>query len=104
MGLRWKIRLGLIAIGVVWAILDSEWKTIDEYFPKLNEVIHSGTPTSEGDMDYLEGRLQQDMQSPTTHKSFPQTIPLFEFPSYPSRIHQRLVPGNDIAPFNTLVN
>ena len=34
--------------------------------------------------------------SPTTHKTFPQIIPLFEFPSYPSRIHQRLVrPGNE---------
>ena len=38
------------------------------------------------------------------HKSFHQTIPLFEFPSYPSRIHQRLFPGNDIAPVNTLMN
>ena len=60
-GLRWKIRLGLIGIGVIWAILDSEWKTIDKYFPKLNEYVHSGTPTSEGDVDYLMAHLQQDM-------------------------------------------
>lgn len=61
-GLRWKIRLVLIGIGVIWAILDSEWKTIDKYFPKLNEYIHSGTPTSEGDVDYLSAHLQQDME------------------------------------------
>jgi hypothetical protein len=61
-GLRWKIRLGLIGIGVIWAILDSEWKTIDKYFPKLNEYVHSGTPTSEGDVDYLMAHLQQDME------------------------------------------
>ena len=43
--------------------------------------------------------------SPTTHKRFPQIIPLFEFPSYRSRIHQRLVrPGNDIAPLQLLMN
>jgi hypothetical protein len=60
--LRWKIRLILIGIGVVWAILDSEWKTIDKYFPKVNEYIHSGTPTSEGDVDYLMAHLQQDME------------------------------------------
>jgi hypothetical protein len=60
--LRWKIRLALIGIGVVWAILDSEWKTIDKYFPKLNEYIHSGTPTSEGDVDYLLAHLQEDME------------------------------------------
>ena len=28
--LGWKIRLGLIGVGVIWAILDSEWKTIDK--------------------------------------------------------------------------
>jgi hypothetical protein len=60
--LMWKIRLGLIGIGIVFAILDENWKTIDKYFPKLNEVIHSGTPTSTGDMDYLGGRLQQDVE------------------------------------------
>jgi hypothetical protein len=42
--------------------LDSEWKTIDKYFPKLNEYIHSGTPTSEGDVDYLMAHLQQDRE------------------------------------------
>jgi len=61
-GLRWKIRLALIGIGVVCAILDSEWKAIDKYFPKLNEYVHSGTPTSEGDVDYLMAHLQQDME------------------------------------------
>jgi hypothetical protein len=61
-GLGWKIRLGLIGIGVIWAVLDSEWKTVDKYFPKLNEYIHSGTPTSEGDVDYLSAHLQQDME------------------------------------------
>jgi len=60
--LRWKIRLGLLGIGVIWAILDSEWKTIDKYFPKLNEYIHSGTARSEGDVDYLMAHLQQDME------------------------------------------
>jgi hypothetical protein len=60
--LGWKIRLGLIGVGVIWAILDSEWKTIDKYFPKLNEYIHSGTPTSEGDVDYLTAHLQKDME------------------------------------------
>jgi hypothetical protein len=61
--LMWKIRLGLIGAGVVFAILDGNWKTIDKYFPKLNEVIHSGPPTSEGDMDFLTGRLTEDMKT-----------------------------------------
>jgi hypothetical protein len=61
-GLRWKIRLAILGLGVIWAILDSQWKTIDKYSPKLNEVLHSGTPTSEGDIDYLMGHLMEDMQ------------------------------------------
>ena len=62
MGLHWKIRLAILGLGVIWAILDSQWKTIDKYFPKLNEVLHSGTPTSEGDIDYLTGHLSEDMK------------------------------------------
>jgi len=61
-GVRWKIRLAVIGIGILWAILDSQWKTIDKYFPKVNEYIHSGTPTSEGDVDYLIAHLKQDME------------------------------------------
>jgi hypothetical protein len=60
--LYWKIRLGFIGIVIIVGILDNEWKTIDKYFPKLNEYIHAGTPTSEGDVDYLSAHLQQDME------------------------------------------
>jgi hypothetical protein len=60
--LGWKIRLGFFGLFIVIGILDSQWKTVDKYFPQLNKVIHSGTPTSEGDMDYNIGHLQQDEQ------------------------------------------
>lgn len=60
-GWGWKVRVAVIGMAVVWGILGSQWKAIDKYFPKLNEYIHSGTPTSEGDVDYLMAHLRQDM-------------------------------------------
>ncbi len=62
-GVGWKIRLSIFGIAIIIGILDNQWKTIDKYFPALNKAIHSGTPTSEGDMDYLVGHLQQDEQT-----------------------------------------
>jgi hypothetical protein len=59
-GIGWKIRLVIIAIALLFGVLDSEWKTVDKYFPALNKLLHSGTPTSEGDMDYLIAHLQED--------------------------------------------
>jgi hypothetical protein len=61
-GRGWKVRLAILAVGGVFAILDAQWKTIDRYFPALNKALHSGTPTSEGDVDYLTGHMQQDEQ------------------------------------------
>jgi hypothetical protein len=61
--LNWRLRLVAIALGLFAVLLDAEWKTIDKYFPKLNEVLHAGYPTSEGDGDYLMAHLQQDMQT-----------------------------------------
>ena len=58
----WKIRIIGLVIGLTWAVLDLEWKTIDKYFPKLNDYIHFGTATSHGDIDFLMGRLNQDMK------------------------------------------
>jgi hypothetical protein len=56
----WKIRLAIIGIAVVVGVLDSQWKTVDKYFPALNKLLHAGTPSSEGDMDYLIAHMQAD--------------------------------------------
>jgi len=58
----WKIRLVVIGIGALFAILESQWKTIDKYFPSLNKVLHSGTPTSEDDLDYVLAHMNQDIE------------------------------------------
>jgi hypothetical protein len=60
-GAYWKLRLLAMAVGLVWALLNMNWKTIDKYFPKLNAVLHAGTPTSQEDVRYLMGHLKQDM-------------------------------------------
>src|ERR1700744_387022 len=61
--LNLQIRLVGIGLGLVAAFLDLEWKTIDKYFPKLNKVLHAGFPTTNGDVDYLIGHLQKDLQT-----------------------------------------
>lgn len=58
----WKIRLFAIGAGILVAVLDSQWKTIDKYFPQLNKVLHAGTPTSDADLDYNQEHLIQDAQ------------------------------------------
>ena len=58
----WKLRLTAIALGLIAAFLDAQWKTIDKYFPKLNEVLHAGAPTSKTDVQYLMAHLQDDLQ------------------------------------------
>jgi hypothetical protein len=59
-GLGWKIRLGIIGVAALFGFLESQWKTIDKYFPALNKTLHSGTPTSESDLDYVLAHMQQD--------------------------------------------
>jgi hypothetical protein len=60
-GLGWKIRLALIGAGVIFAVLADNWATVDKYFPQLNSVIHSGTPTSQSDFDYHAAHLKEGM-------------------------------------------
>jgi hypothetical protein len=60
---NWQIRLVAIGFGLLAAFLDMEWKTVDKYFPKLNKVLHAGFPTTHGDVDYLIGHLQKDLQT-----------------------------------------
>lgn len=62
MRVMWKIRLAVFAIAAVVGILDSQWKTIDKYFPAVNKLLHAGTPSSEGDLDYLFDHMHEDEQ------------------------------------------
>ena len=61
--LKWQIRLVAVGFGLLTAFLDMEWKTVDKYFPKLNKVLHAGFPTTDGDVDYLIGHQQKDLQT-----------------------------------------
>ena len=58
LSLGWKIRLALIGAVVIFAVLDDNWATVDKYFPQLNSVIHSGTPSSDSDFDYHYGHIK----------------------------------------------
>jgi len=55
---------GTVIAIVLFVILYSSSQILDKYAPKLNAFLHSGsptaTPTSEGDIDYNIGHLQQD--------------------------------------------
>ena len=64
---NWQIRLVAIGFGLLAAFLDMEWKTVDKYFPKLNKVLHAGFPTTNGDVDYMIGHLQKDLQTLGDH-------------------------------------
>ncbi len=59
LSLGWKIRLAVIGVAAVFGMLDSNWETIDKYFPQLNSVIHSGTPSSENDFAYHAAHLTE---------------------------------------------
>src|SRR5207237_2675264 len=61
-GIGWKIKLGIFAIAAIFGVLESQWKTIDKYFPAFNKVLHSGTPTSESDLDYVLAHMGQDIR------------------------------------------
>jgi hypothetical protein len=61
LSLGWKIRLCLIGAAAVFGMLDSNWAAIDKFFPQLNSVIHSGTPTSESDFDYHAAHLKEGL-------------------------------------------
>lgn len=60
MGTVWKFRLGFFAIAGLFALVSSQWKIVDKYFPALNRVIHSGTPSTNDDIEYHAGLLEQD--------------------------------------------
>ena len=62
-GLGWKVRLLVAGIAIFVAFLGSQWKLIDKYFPKLNEILHAGSVTSQDDVAYLMGHLRQDLQT-----------------------------------------
>jgi hypothetical protein len=62
-GLGWKTRVIAIGIGLLVALLGSQWKMVDKYFPKLNELLHAGSVSSEDDVAYLMGHLKQDLQT-----------------------------------------
>jgi hypothetical protein len=59
----WKFRLVAVGIALILTFLDTQWKMIDRYFPRLNEVLHAGSVSSKGDVGYLMGHLRQDMQT-----------------------------------------
>jgi hypothetical protein len=59
----WKVRLIALFVGLGWACLAANWKTVDKYFPQLNQVLHAGTPTSEDDVQYLMGHLNEDLKT-----------------------------------------
>jgi len=70
--IAWKIRLAIIGIAVIVGVLDNQWKTVDKYFPALNKLLHAGTPSSEGDMDYLIAHMQADEK--TLSEACPETM------------------------------
>jgi hypothetical protein len=55
-----KARLIAFGIAALIGLVSSQWEAIDKYFPALNRVIHSGTPTSQDDFDYHAGHIEAD--------------------------------------------
>jgi len=52
--------LGLFGIVMVISVLSEEWQAIDKYFPALNRYLHSGTPTTQSDLEYLVAHFGSD--------------------------------------------
>ncbi len=55
-GWAWMAVVGVVVVGV----LSEQWRVIDKYFPALNRFIHSGTPTTQSDVEYLVARFLSD--------------------------------------------
>jgi hypothetical protein len=59
---RW-IALGAVGGGVlILGILGESWRTLDRYWPRLNEYLHSGTPSTQSDVEYLVAHFLSDAQ------------------------------------------
>ena len=57
--IRW-VWVAIVGVIVVFGVLSEEWQIIDKYFPGLNRFIHSGTPTTQSDLEYVLAHLQSD--------------------------------------------
>jgi hypothetical protein len=58
--LRGKIALILIGLAAFIAVLEESWRPVDRYFPKLNKYLHSGTPSTQSDLEYLVAHFGSD--------------------------------------------
>ncbi len=58
----WKVWLGIVGIVILIGALNEEWQKIDKYFPTLNRYLHSGTPTTQSDVEYVLAHLGSDAE------------------------------------------
>lgn len=61
---KFKVIYGIVAWCIALAVvLSSSWQFVDRHFPRLNKFFHSGSATSESDVDYRVAHLQQDFEA-----------------------------------------
>lgn len=61
---KFKIIYGIFAWCIALAIvLSSSWQFVDRHFPRLNKFFHSGSATSDSDVDYRVAHLTQDFDA-----------------------------------------
>jgi hypothetical protein len=56
-GWVWIATAGVV---MVVGVLSEQWRLIDKYFPAFNRFIHSGTPTTQSDLEYVLAHLGSD--------------------------------------------
>lgn len=73
--LRW-IAIGVVGgCALIFAVLGESWRTLDRHWPRLNEYLHSGTPTTRADLEYRLARFLADAKRlDTLCVSDPSTI------------------------------
>ena len=59
---RLAFLLGIFGIVIVIGVMNEEWQTIDKHFPALNRFLHSGTPTTQSDVEYVLAHLDSDAE------------------------------------------
>lgn len=52
--------MAIVGVVMVVGVLGEQWRVIDKYFPALNRFIHSGTPTTQSDVEYVLAHLGSD--------------------------------------------
>jgi hypothetical protein len=52
--------MGIVGVVIVIGVLSDQWRVLDKYLPALNKYIHSGTPTTQSDVEYVLAHLGSD--------------------------------------------